>query len=109
MASCSFSSARYVRSSTAPVRKFLSFVRTNAPPLPGFTCWNSTTVMSPSGRFSAMPFLRSFVEMLTDRCAFALGRSETALIDESDQGSDEGVLGELGQGLGAARGDDEGV
>jgi hypothetical protein len=26
---------------------FLSLVRTNAPPLPGFTCWNSTTVTSP--------------------------------------------------------------
>ena len=24
---------------TLPLRRFLSFVRTNAPPLPGFTCW----------------------------------------------------------------------
>src|SRR5260370_10190541 len=60
-----FSSARKVRSMTAPVRKFFSLVRTNAPPLPGLTCWNSTTVMSPSGRLRAMPFFRSLVEMLT--------------------------------------------
>ncbi len=42
----SFSPARNVLSTTAPVARFLSFVRTNAPPLPGFTCWNSTTVLS---------------------------------------------------------------
>src|SRR5215471_3261664 len=64
-ASGTFSSARKVRSRTAPLRKFLSFVRTNAPPLPGFTCWNSTTVMRPSGRLRVMPFFNSFVEMLT--------------------------------------------
>jgi len=33
-----FSSARNVRSMTAPVRTFLSLVRTKAPPLPGLTC-----------------------------------------------------------------------
>ena len=44
-----------------------AFVRTNAPPLPGFTCWNSTTVTRPSdGRLRAMPFFRSFVEMLNE-------------------------------------------
>src|SRR6478736_1658671 len=85
-----FSSARNVRSSTAPVRKFLSLVRTNAPPLPGFTCWNSTTVMSPSGRFRAMPFLRSLVETLT---LLASGLSEGV-------GSHDQVLGELGEGDG---------
>src|SRR5262249_31412190 len=90
-----FSSARNVRSSTAPVRKFLSFVRTNAPPLPGFTCWNSTTVMRPSGRFNAMPFFRSLVETLT---LLSLGG-----------GSDDQVLGELGEGHGRVVGDHEGV
>src|SRR6187549_2722291 len=63
-ARASFSSARYVRSITAPVRKFLSFVRTNAPPLPGFTCWNSTTWKSTSSSSSVMPFLRSLVDTL---------------------------------------------
>src|SRR5207248_167652 len=111
MACSSFSSARYVRSMTAPVRKFLSLVRTNAPPLPGFTCWNSTTVMSPSGRFRAMPFLRSFVEMLTRTASgFALSRHRRPVRDlagavapdcsRSGQGSDHELLGELGEGLG---------
>src|SRR3954469_2638734 len=94
-ASGTFSSARNVFSSTAPVRKFLSFVRTNAPPLPGFTCWNSTTVMRPSGRLSAMPFFRSLVETLT---LLSLGN-----------GSHDQLLGELGEGHGRVVGDHEGV
>src|SRR5215471_14827052 len=92
-ASGTFSSARNVRSRTAPLRKFFSFVRTNAPPLPGFTCWNSTTVMSPSGRFRAMPFFRSFVETLTG---------------PSSSRDDEGLRG-LGEEHGAVLGDDHGV
>ena len=49
MIACStFSPARNVRSITAPVRTFLSVVRTKAPPLPGLTCWNSTTWNRPS-------------------------------------------------------------
>src|SRR5690242_12883535 len=40
---------------------FLSLVRTKAPPLPGLTCWNSTTLQSWPSMFSAMPFFRSFV------------------------------------------------
>ena len=47
---------------TAPLRMFFSFVRTNAPPLPGFTCWNSTTENKPSGRLRVIPFFRSFVD-----------------------------------------------
>src|SRR5437763_5419819 len=50
-----------VRSTTWPVSTFFSLVRTNAPPLPGFTCWNSTTFHSTPSRSSVMPFLRSFV------------------------------------------------
>src|SRR4029453_17732557 len=49
---------------TAPVFTFRSFDRTNAPPLPGFTCWNSTTWNSDPSRSRVMPFLRSFVETL---------------------------------------------
>src|SRR6202046_2792692 len=85
MAWSSFSSARYVRSITAPLRRFLSLVRTKAPPLPGLTCWNSTTLNKPSGRSRLMPFLRSLVETAMD------------------------VLCELGQGASAVLGDDEGV
>src|SRR6478735_1291414 len=94
-ASGTFSSARKVRSSTAPPATFLSLVRTNAPPLPGFTCWNSTTVTRPSdGRFSAMPFLKSLDEMLNE---------------QSSGESDDQVLGEGSEGIGAVRGDDHRV
>ena len=37
-----FSPALNVLSITAPSSTLRSFVRTNAPPLPGLTCWNST-------------------------------------------------------------------
>src|SRR3954471_12980646 len=40
---------------------FLSFVRTKAGPLPGFTCWNSTTAQSWPSMLRTMPFFRSFV------------------------------------------------
>src|ERR1043165_381700 len=69
MACSSFSSARYVFSSTAPDRTFLSLVRTKAPPLPGFTCWNSTTEKRPSGRSRLMPLRRSLVLMLMTACS----------------------------------------
>src|SRR6201992_6218 len=50
-----------VLSTTFPDSTFFSFVRTNAGPLPGLTCWNSTTFHSCPSRFSVMPFFRSFV------------------------------------------------
>src|ERR1700752_4956892 len=55
-----------VLSTTLPDITFFSLVRTNAGPLPGFTCWNSTTFHSCPSRFSVMPFFRSFV-VATDR------------------------------------------
>src|SRR5919204_2955793 len=61
MATSTGSSARKVLSSTRPVRTFLSLVRTNAPPLPGLTCWNPTTFMSAPSMLSVIPFLRSLV------------------------------------------------
>src|SRR5215204_853242 len=61
MATSTGSSARKVLSSVRPVRTFLSLVRTKAPPLPGLTCWNSTTFQSWPSRLSVMPFFRSFV------------------------------------------------
>ena len=57
-----FSPARNVLSTTAPVSTAFSFVRTNAPPLPGFTCWNSTTRHTELSISMCMPFLNSFVE-----------------------------------------------
>src|SRR5512133_2421274 len=50
-----------VLSTTLPESTFLSVVRTNAPPLPGLTCWNSTTDQSWPSRSSTMPFFRSLV------------------------------------------------
>src|SRR5437773_8738054 len=56
-----FSPARNVRSTTAPVSRLLSFVRTNAPPLPGFTCWNSTMRQTSPSSAMWIPFLNWFV------------------------------------------------
>src|SRR5215218_10016490 len=50
-----------VLSTTLPLSTFFSVVRTKAPPLPGLTCWNSTTFHSCPSRFSVMPFLWSLV------------------------------------------------
>src|SRR6201996_8521592 len=50
-----------VLSTTLPDITFFSLVRTKAGPLPGLTCWNSTTFHSCRARFSFMPFFRSFV------------------------------------------------
>src|SRR3954452_20410031 len=58
-----------VLSTTLPLTTFFSVVRTNAPPLPGLTCWNSTTDHSPLSSWSTMPFLRSFVEAMRARLA----------------------------------------
>src|SRR3954464_496229 len=43
-AGSSFSPERMLRSTTAPVSKFLNLVRVKAAPLPGLTNWNSTMV-----------------------------------------------------------------
>src|SRR5919197_5881478 len=56
-----FSPARKVRSTTAPVSRLRSFVRTKAPPLPGFTCWNSRIRQTPPSSSMCMPFLNWFV------------------------------------------------
>src|SRR3989440_9629638 len=50
-----------VLSTTLPDSTFFSVVGTNAPPLPGLTCWNSTTDQSSPSRLRTKPFLRSFV------------------------------------------------
>src|SRR6185312_14874006 len=50
-----------VLSTTLPESTFFSVVRTNAPPLPGLTCWNSTTDQSSPSRLSTRPFFRSLV------------------------------------------------
>ena len=69
-----------VLSTTLPDSTFLSLVRTNAPPLPGLTCWNSTTDQSWPSSLSTMPFLRSFV-VATEKssCSLAEVYARTAL------------------------------
>ena len=44
---------------TRPVLMSLSFVRTNAPPLPGFTCWKSTTLHTLPSISTVMPLRKS--------------------------------------------------
>src|SRR3954454_13191097 len=56
-----FVPALNVLSTTLPDRTFFSLVRTKAPPLPGLTCWNSTTARSWPSIFSTVPFFRSLV------------------------------------------------
>src|SRR5205085_8313950 len=60
-----FSPARKVRSTTAPEPSAFSFVRTNAPPLPGFTCWNSTMRQTSPSSSMCIPFLNWFVETVS--------------------------------------------
>src|ERR1700748_1742529 len=58
-----------VLSTTLPDITFFSLVRTKAGPLPGLTCWNSTTFHSCPSMLSVMPFFRSFV-VATGRLPF---------------------------------------
>src|SRR6266700_669530 len=69
MATSTASSARKVLSSSRPVRTFFSLVRTKAPPLPGLTCWNSTTFIRLPSMFSVIPFFRSLVVGMLASCA----------------------------------------
>src|SRR4249919_3443944 len=72
-----------VLSTTLPEGTFFSFVRTNAPPLPGFTCWNSTTVHSCPSRLRTRPFLRSLVVATKILCTqLRCGHSLDAAGDE---------------------------
>src|SRR3954454_22040565 len=106
MACSNFSSARYVRSITAPVRTFLSLVRTKAPPLPGFTCWKSTTEKRPSGRSRLMPLRRSLVLMLMTACSLlslddqlfrGVGQRDRSRLGDDHRvlDADAAVLGEI--------------
>ncbi len=60
-----FSPARKVLSTTAPRSSDFSFVRTNAPPLPGFTCWNSTMRQTPPSCSMCIPLRNWFVSTVS--------------------------------------------
>src|SRR5918911_5350393 len=62
----SFSPARKVFSTTAPLSMFLRRVLTKAPPLPGLTCWKYRIVNRfPSTRM-AEPFLNWLVDIMLE-------------------------------------------
>src|SRR5690606_39082187 len=62
LATSTLTPALKVLSTTLPASTFFSLVRTNAPPLPGLTCWHSTTDHSArTSSVSTMPFVRSLV------------------------------------------------
>src|SRR3954463_5788862 len=88
-----------VRSNTLPVFRLRSLVRTNAPPLPGFTCWNSTTWKRLPSSSRVMPFLRSLVEM-------AMSSRD---LSEGACSAQDGILRGEGQGSAAVVGHDDGV
>src|SRR5262245_9554728 len=91
-----FTPALNVLSTTLPDMMFFSLVRTNAPPLPGLTCWNSTTVQSsPPSSLSTRPFFRSFVvatvrspayELLYDQQFLGRQREELRAVRAHDEG-----------------------
>src|SRR6059058_4367117 len=87
-----FVPALNVLSTTLPESTFLSLVRTKAPPLPGFTCWNSTTDHSWPSRLSTMPFFRSLV----------VATSGTSSHHGVDRLQDQQVLGDRRQQIGLA-------
>src|SRR5262252_6018785 len=89
-----------VRSTTLPVITFFSLVRTNAPPLPGLTCWKSTTPQSWPSRLRVMPFFRSLVVATVCRfsCGVACCRGLSWLQDEQVPGARGEQLGRAGAG-----------
>src|SRR5262245_37177565 len=60
--SSTFSPALKVLSMTRPCFMCLSLVRTNAPPLPGLTCWKSTMLYGWPSNWILSPFLKSAVD-----------------------------------------------
>src|SRR6478672_6259205 len=63
-----FSPALNVRSITLPSAARRSFVRTNAPPLPGLTCWKSTILKIVPSTSMWLPFLNWLVLIAMWRC-----------------------------------------
>src|SRR5690349_19799087 len=106
LATSTLTPALKVRSTTLPVITFFSLVRTNAPPLPGLTCWKSTTPQSWPSRLRVMPFFRSLV--VATVCRFSCGG---CLLPGAPWLQDEQFPGARGEQLGRAGGgpDNQGV
>src|SRR5215475_7561214 len=75
LAGSSFSPDRMLRSTTAPVSKFLNLVRVNAAPLPGFTNWNSMTVYGFPSISTLRPLRISDVSYMTSDVYLAQRRA----------------------------------
>src|SRR6478609_7810761 len=62
-----FSPARNVRAITLPSLARRSLVRTNAPPLPGLTCWNSRILKTVPSTSMWLPFLNWLLLISVDQ------------------------------------------
>src|SRR3712207_3009413 len=89
-----FSPARNVRSITAPSLARRSFVRTNAPPLPGLTCWNSTTLKIVPSTSMWLPFLNWFVLIIRAGRLARTPERELPPVDDDAGVLVEGLAGE---------------
>src|SRR3546814_12933144 len=92
----------------------LSFVRTNAPPLPGLTCWNSMTFHSCPSMLRTTPFLMSAVEAMGRDAPFFWGLAggtptlhsrRRAVIARSSAGGSDATAARRGYHVGGTRTD----
>src|SRR3989338_1416563 len=77
-----------------------SLVRTNAPPLPGLTCWNSTMIHSWPSITMASPFFNSLVEIIPRPGARPEAGTGRAQYNPPEAGA--AACGSLRQGGGAS-------
>src|SRR5215470_16574795 len=103
LATSTLTPALNVRSTTLPLSTFFSLVRTNAPPLPGLTCWNSTTFQSWPSMLRVMPFLRSFVVATVVLLLHAGGTAASAAAPRGERLEDEQFPGDRGERLSRPR------
>src|SRR5215208_6618098 len=80
-----FSPARKVLSTTDPEPSDFSFVRTKAPPLPGFTCWNSTIRHVWPSSAMCMPLRNWLVETTSAMSAASLADLDQVLRERGQE------------------------
>src|SRR5947199_8806958 len=96
-----FSPARNVRSITFPSLARRSFVRTNAPPLPGLTCWNSRILKIVPSTSMWFP-LRNWLVEIMRRASVETAGSATA--HGGPSADDPELLRQTGEDLAATPG-----